>query len=211
MNQEPLSCPACHTAGAHSIPPMADIADDSVQTSKILDGSFFEWTCAGCSRSFFVDEVFLCCDSRNHFCVYLVPGYSQNTLPIPTVYKSCCTGTLRVTASFVDFAEKLRILSAGLDDRIIEAVKAVYATACRQSDGQEVYNIIFEERRPDGQLGFAVFYKDQDVAVDIPAEAYAHAEADFGTLLPRPGEEAFHKIDQIWLADALGSEPPDGA
>jgi hypothetical protein len=190
---------------------MADISGDPLLKARILDGSFFEWTCTGCSRRFFVDEVFLCCDSSHGFCVYLVPGYSQDTLPVPTLYKSRCSGLLRVTSSYVDFVEKLRILSAGLDDRIIEAIKAFYASACHQADGQEIYNIIFEELRPDEQLGFAVFLKEQDVSVDIPAKAYAQAKAELGPLLPDISEGVFYKIDQNWLAKALSSELPGEA
>ena len=97
MNQKQLSCPACHTTGSHSIPPMADISGNPQLKTRILDGSFFEWTCTVCGQRFFVDDVFLCCDSSHGFCVYLVPGYSQETLPIPTIYKSRCSGVLRVT------------------------------------------------------------------------------------------------------------------
>lgn len=207
MNEKKIECPACHACGTYSIPPMADVSADPQIKKRLLDGSFFEWTCPACSRRFFVDEVLLCCNPDGGYCVYLVPGYQDSTLPVPTVYKSRCKGTLRVTPSYIEFAEKLRILDAKLDDRIIEAMKTVYATICQQTGQDTVYNMIFEEIRPDGRLGFAVLRKDDDTTVDIPAEAYEHAQADFDKLLPKGDETAFLKVDQEWLATSLQEEP----
>lgn len=207
MNEKKIECPACHACGTHSLAPMADVSADPQIKKRLLDGSFFEWTCPACSRRFFVDEVFLCCNPDGGYCVYLVPGYQDSTLPVPTVYKSRCKGTLRVTPSYTEFAEKLRILDAKLDDRIIEAMKTVYATICQQTGQDTVYNMIFEEIRPDGRLGFAVLRKDDDTTVDILAEAYEHAQADFDKLLPKGDETAFLKVDQEWLAVSLQEEP----
>ncbi len=209
MKEQTIECPACHESASHKIPAMADISADPKLRDSLLDGTFFEWTCPGCRRRFFVDEVFLCCNSEGGYCIYLVPGYKEASLPIPTVYKSKCTGTLRVTDSYVEFAEKLRIFDAGMSDRVIEAMKAVYATVCQQTSQDTVYNMIFEEIRPDGNLGFTVMLKDNDVSVDIPAEAYAHAMADFDKLLPQDCGDVFLKVDQQWLAHALSEEEPD--
>ena len=206
MKEQTIECPACHASGTHQIPAMADISADPKLKKRLLDGSFFEWTCPGCLRRFFVDEVFLCCNGKSGYCVYLVPGYKEETLPVPTVYKSQCAGTLRVTTSYVDFAEKLRIFEAGLSDRIIEAMKAVYATICQQTGQNTVYNMLFEELRPDGQLGFTVLLENEDISVDIPAEAYEHAMADFDELLPQNSDGVFLKVDQQWLARALNED-----
>ena len=203
MKDKSIECPACHAAGTHEIPPMVDVSSDPALKERLLDGTFFEWTCPECGRSFFVDEVLLCCNADTGYCVYLVPGYEKESLPVPTIYKSRCKGTLRVAASFVDFAEKLRIFDAGLNDRVIEAMKAVFATVCQQTGQETVYNMIFEEVRPDGKLGFAVMYKEDDVAVDIPAEAYTHAMEDFDEMLPKGDDGEFIKVDQQWLNGAI--------
>ena len=206
MRERTIECPACHESGTHKIPAMADISADPKLRDSLLDGTFFEWTCPGCRRRFFVDEVFLCCNSDGGYCVYLVPGHKEASLPIPTVYKSKCTGTLRVTDAYVDFAEKLRIFDAGLNDRVIEAMKAVYATVCQQTSQGTVYNMLFEEIRPDGRLGFTVLLEDEDISVEIPAEAYDHAMADFDELLSLNGCDVFLKVDQKWLAHALNED-----
>ncbi len=205
MREHTIECPACHASGTHKIPAMADISSDTTLKNQLLDGTFFEWTCPGCSRRFFVDEVFLCCNSDRGYCIYLVPGYKESELSIPTIYKSKCVGMLRVTDSFVAFAEKLRIFEAGLSDRIIEAMKAVYATVCQQTSQQTVYNMLFEEIRPDG-LGFTVLLENEDISVEIPTEAYEHAMADFDELLPQDGCDVFLKVDQQWLARALNED-----
>lgn len=204
MREINIECPVCREAGAHKMPAMADISADAALKNKLLDGSFFEWTCPGCSRRFFVDDVFLCCNKERGYCIYLVPGYEGDTLPIPTLYKSKCTGTLRVTSAYVDFAEKLRIFEAGLNDRIIEAMKAVYSTVCQQAGQGTIYHMTFEHVHPDGRLGFAVLLENDDATVDLPAQAYEHALADFDALLPEGSGEVFIKVDQEWLGRTLG-------
>jgi hypothetical protein len=141
--------------------------------------------------------------------VYLVPGYTDNTLPIPTVYKSRCQGTLRVAASFVDFTDKLRIFEAGLDDRVIEAMKSVFATVCNQTGQSPVCQMVFEEIRSDGRLSFAVLQKDSEDVVHIPREAYDRAAEDFGPLFPKDDGSAFIKVDQSWFEAALHDAPAE--
>lgn len=207
MSSHTIECPACHTSGTHNIPAMADISVNPTLKDSLLNGSFFEWICPGCSRRFFVNEVFLCCNSERGYCVYLVPGFKEDTLPVPTVYKAVCNGTLRVTASFVDFTEKLRIFEAGFSDNVIEAMKAVYATVCQQTGQSTVYNMIFDAVQPDGKLGFTVLLEDEDISVNIPPEAYEHAMEDFEKLLSKDSGKVFLKVDQQWLANALNEDP----
>ena len=209
MKEKTVECPACGAAGVRNAPPIVDLAADSAVFGRLLTGDFFEWTCPGCSRRFFANDVLLCLHPGRGYGVYLVPGYKDATLLIPTVYRSRCKGTLRVAASFVDFAEKLRIFEAGLDDRVIEAMKAVYATVSNQTGQGAVCQMVFEEIRSDGRLGFAVLREDGEDVVDIPQEAYDRAAEDFGPLFPQDDGSAFVKVDSAWFESALSSTPDD--
>jgi hypothetical protein len=209
MKEKAFECPACGTAGVHSLPPVVDLAADPGALERLLTGEAFAWTCPGCSRRFFVNDVLLCLHPARGCGVYLVPGYKDAALPIPTVYRSRCRGTLRVAASFVDFAEKLRIFEAGLDDRVIEAMKAVYATVSSQSGLGAVHQMYFEEALPDGRLGFIVLREGSEDAVNIPRAAYDRAVEDFGPLFPKDDGSAFIRVDQAWFESALAAVPAD--
>ena len=204
-----LECPNCQTSGTHNIPKSIHVSLSPLEKARILDGSFFEWTCPSCGNRFFVDDVFLYCDDMQSYYLYLVPGYDQSTMSIPSAFQSQCdakNGTLRVTSGYIDFIEKIRIFDAGLDDRIVEAMKAIYASVYHQTEDETVYNMIFEEVSPEGDLCFAVFLKDDDFSIDVPADAYTQTAEDFSQLFTDENKNAFLMIDQNWLAQSLQSD-----
>jgi hypothetical protein len=209
MKEKTVECPACGTAGARSAPPIVDIAADPDILERLLTGAFFEWMCPGCARRFFVNDVLLCLHPEHGYGVYLVPGYKDAALPIPTIYRSRCKGTLRVAASFVDFVEKLRIFENGLDDRVIEAMKAVYATVSSQSGQGSVCQMYFEAEEPDGRLTFAVLREYDETSVSIPREAYDRAAEDFCPLFPGDDGSEFVRVDKVWLESAFQDASAD--
>ena len=204
-----FECPECQAPGQHSMEKRVCITKDPELKDDILSGSYFEWVCPGCSRHFFVDDVFLYNDDQHKFMVYLVPGYDEDTLPVPTLLKTdedydTAHSILRVTAGFVDFAEKIRILESGLDDRVIEAVKAIYASVHKDTWIEDVYNIIFEGIGDNGELNFDVFLEKDDFSFGVPRDIYEKTLADFSFLREQKEGEAFLMIDQDWLNKRLG-------
>lgn len=203
-----LECPSCKTSCSKNMQKRVCISKHPDLRESILNGSFFEWKCPGCQERFFIEDVFLYNDDQRKFMVYLISGYDKRIQKIPTQLKvddAYDTGNslLRVTASFVDFVEKIRILEAELDDRIVETMKAVYAQVYYQNHKMVIYNMIFEQLNEDKSLCFAVFLEDKDFVVDIPYEAYKQAYGDFSPLIKEPTEHAFIMIDQTWLVQLL--------
>jgi len=203
MKETTITCPACGTVGTRSAVPVVDIAKDPDILDRLLTGAFFEWTCPGCARRFFANDVLLCLHSEHGYGVYLVPGCKDAVIPVPTIYRSRCRGKLRVTASFVHFAEKLRIFEEGLDDRVIEAMKAVYAAASGQCGQGTVCQMYFEAEELDGHLTFAVLREHDETSVGIPREAYERTAEDFCPLFPGDDGGKFVRVDRVWLNSAL--------
>ncbi len=176
---------------------------------KILNGSFFEWECEKCKKRFFIEDVFLYNDDEKKFMVYFIPGFNKQEQKIPTSIKNndkydTGSSTLRVTANFIDFVEKIRIFEAGLDDRVIETMKAVFSQAYKSNKNEVIYNMVFEQTDDAGSLCFAVFLENSDFTIDIPAAAYEQAKTDFFDLFEDTKEEVFLAIDQNWLISILG-------
>lgn len=204
-----FECPACGASGQHTMKKRVCIAKNPELKDDILSGSYFEWVCPGCAKHFFVDDVFLYNDDEHKFMVYLVPGYNEETLPIPTLIKTddrydTGNSVLRVTAGFVDFTEKIRILEAGLDDRIIEAVKAIYASVHKDTWIEDVYNILFEGIGEEGELNFDVFLEKDDFSFGVPRDIYEKTLQDFSFLSNGKQDKSFLLIDQSWLNKQLG-------
>jgi hypothetical protein len=205
-----FECPECQTSGQHTMEKRVCISKTPQLKEDIISGTYFEWVCPGCAKRFFVDDVFLYNDDENKFMVYLVPGYDEETLPVPTLLKTdsdydTAHSTLRVTASFIDFAEKIKILEAGLNDRIVEAIKALYASVHSETWCETVYNILFEGVGENGELNFDVFLEKDDFSFGVPRDVYDKTFSDFSFLCDREEGEAFLLIDQNWLNKKLGS------
>lgn len=205
-----FECPECQTSGEHTMEKRICVSKMPQLKEDIISGTYFEWVCPGCAKHFFVDDVFLYNDDENKFMVYLVPGYDEQTLPVPTLLKTdkdydTAHSTLRVTTSFIDFAEKIKILEAGLNDRIIEAIKALYASVHSETWGETVYNILFEGVGEDGELNFDVFLEKDDFSFGVPRDVYDKTLSDFSFLCEQNEGDAFLLIDQNWLNSTLGS------
>ncbi len=209
MAKTDFNCPGCGQPGSRESHKRVCISKRPELKEDIVSGTFFEWECPACGKRFFIDDVFLYNDDGRKFMVYYVPGFKKDALEVPTAIKAdedydTQHSVLRVASTFIDFVEKIRIFEERLDDRAIEAIKAVYAAAYRKACGASIYNMIFEETAESGALCFAVFLQDEDFSVEIPDEAYRQTRSDFSSLFSEPGEKAFLRIDQDWLAGVLG-------
>jgi len=205
-----LECPSCGAAGEKEMQKRMCVSQQPALKEGVLSGAYFQWECPGCEKRFFFEDVFLYNDDENMFMVYLVPGFGEPAHEVPTILKTrdeydTGNSTLRITASYIDFVEKIRVLQAGLDDRVIEAMKVIYSQAYHQTHGENIYNMIFEQTADDGTLVFAVFLENEDFAVDIPADAYEQTKKDFLLLFGETQDSGFIKIDQEWLAQTLKS------
>lgn len=206
-----LECPSCSAKGEKEIPKRLCISQNPELKEQILNGSFFEWECPNCKQCFFIEDVFLYNDDENKFMIYLISGYDKRFQEIPTLLKTKSeydtdNSILRVTSSFIEFVEKIRILQAGLDDRVIETIKAVYSQVYFQSHKENIYNMIFERIDDNNVLVFAVILQESEFAAEIPFEAYEQTKSDFTPLYSDVKDDAFVMIDQTWLVHILKHE-----
>jgi hypothetical protein len=209
MSKIEITCPGCGEPGTREMQKRVCISKHPEIKDDIISGSYFEWKCPKCEKRFFIDDVFLYNDDEHKFMVYYVPGFREDVLKVPTVIKTDADydtqhSILRVASSFIGFVEKIRILEEGLDDRAIEAVKVLYSAAFSEANGEDVYNMLFEETGESGALCFAVFLEDEDFIIEIPLKAYEETKKNFSAVLHEPEEKVFLRIDQEWLSGALG-------
>ncbi len=211
MKKLEMTCPACGAKGEKQIigRVCAGSLDEPTKRS-ILGGEFFEWQCPKCTERFFINSPFLYYDNAKGFMVYLVPGFNKRSYKVPTLIKTSSeydtdSSILRIASSFSGFVEKIRIFEAGLDDRVVEAVKLLYINMHIQDGGKEVYDMIFENTDENSSLFFGVFLEDDDFEQAVPAEIYKNTAAEFAPILPEEVHDNFVVVDQKWLRNMLGS------
>ncbi len=208
MAEKRFECPNCGEPGAVKIDAIIRVSQNPGARDRVLCGAYFEWTCPKCDRQFLLDDVFLYYDDTRQFMIYYVPGYKETALPVPTLIRTkdgfdYKNSTLRVTTRFLDLAEKIRIFEAGLDDRLVEAVK-LYCGINIAKAGQPADDILFEEKDDDDTLFFSVYRSGECMGLPVPIEGYLRVQSDLAPLLDPPPKDAFILVDQRWLSDILG-------
>ena len=198
-----FECPNCNTAGTSELASTVSVSKDPAIKERILSGEYFVWECPSCQHQFLIDDVFLYNDDINGLMVYYVPGFKKPTLGIPTLLKTkdgfdTENSVLRVTAHFLDLAEKIRIFDAGLDDQAVEMVKFYLAVYFKEQE-KDIENILFEAADEEN-LHFTVFQKDGRFHIEIPLDGYKRAKDDIARLAGEAEEKAFLMIDQDWIA-----------
>ena len=209
MATKRLKCPNCNTSGTMTIDSIVRVSRNLDAKAHILCGEYFEWECPQCGKRYLFDDVFLYYDDTKGFMVYYVPGFKNNSLPVPTLIRTkdgfdWRDSTLRVTARFLDLAEKIRIFDAGLDDRVIEAVK-FFCYVNYENAKQPVRDILFEELGDDDTLFFSVYQDTDCIGLPVPMNAYTQTQSNLSGLFNAPPEDVFILVDQQWLTGMLGS------
>ena len=205
-----IQCPSCGKQGEKKTQSRIILSKDKQARDKILDGSYFEYECAGCNGRFFTNSPFLYNDDENGFMVYFVPGFKERSQKVPTVLKTLkgfdTDGSiLRVAASFSDFIEKIRIFEAELDDKVIEAVKLMYISMYEQDNGKKVHTMVFEST-DDAGLHFGVYLEDTDFEVVLPKNVIGLAIVDFSVMFDDDPQGEFVVIDAEWLSEVLANK-----
>lgn len=203
-----IECPKCGKQDEKKTLSHIKLSNNPEAREQILDGSFFKWECPECKESFFMQTPFLYSDDENRFMVYFIPGFKERSYKIPTVIKTqndydTSSSVLRIAANFVEFVEKIRILEAGLDDRVVESVKLLYSNMHTQDKDEKVYNMVFESCEDNGDMHFGVYLENRDFEAVLPQSVYDLAIIDISPMFgDDPGDE-FIVIDQIWLSQVL--------
>lgn len=203
-----IECPKCGKQGKKKTQSRIKLSKTPGAREQMLDGSLFKWECPECKESFFMQAPFLYNDDENRFMVYFIPGFKEQSYKIPTVIKTLNDydtdeSILRIAPSFVELVEKIRILEAGLDDRVVEAVKLLYSNMHAQDKGEKVLSMIFESCEDNGDMHFGVYLENRDFEAVLPQSVYDLAIIDISPMFGDDPEDEFIVVDQTWLSQVL--------
>ncbi|MCQ2513223.1 MAG: CpXC domain-containing protein [Lachnospiraceae bacterium] len=105
---------------------------DPDMKEKVRSGEAFRWTCPHCGNTANVNYTTLYHQMEGHVMIYLVFGDQEKAIEMMQGFYRDNEGNIvdadedyrnRVVGTMNEFREKLMILDAGLDDRIIELMK----------------------------------------------------------------------------------------
>jgi hypothetical protein len=189
--EQPITCPACGQTSKGRIARSVNVATDPSAKEQVLTGRLFAFTCPACQRtSRVVHPELLYQDLEKELLVQLD---ALGKLDVASLkhFESALPKITRVVRDSNALLEKVKIVDAGLDDRVIEVLKAVLA---EQSASDTPSRHLFEgtgtPSAPTGtDLRFTLLSAKGVSGVAVPRSAYDGLAAKLsarGALRPAP-------------------------
>lgn len=206
-----IQCPQCHGTFAFTTYPAIDTKDDVMWAEKVRTGDAFLGKCPHCGWETHYDYSFLYKEREKNFLMYYAAneedykkGYAMMTGHDPMVdWDKISAWTRRVVTSRADVLEKLMILDDGLDDRIIEILKALAFVSLHQHKPELSVDTVLFDRGSDGNHYFRFSEKGNVVA------AYAFERPMYERVKRNLGDNLNHLtggevvINSQWAVKAL--------
>lgn len=206
-----ITCPQCHGTFTFTTYPAIDTKDDGMWAEKVRTGEAFLGKCPHCGWETHYDYSFLYKEREKNFLMYYAAneadyksGYAMMTGHDPMVdWEKISSWTRRVVTSREDVLEKLMILDDGLDDRIIEILKALAFVSLHQHQPELSVDTVLFDRGSDGNHYFRFSEKGNVVA------AYAFERPMYERVKRNLGENLRHLtggevvINSQWAVKAL--------
>ena len=206
-----ITCPQCHGTFTFTTYPAIDTKDDGMWAEKVRTGEAFLGKCPHCGWETHYDYSFLYKEREKNFLMYYAAneedyksGYAMMTGHDSMVdWEKISSWTRRVVTSREDVLEKLMILDDGLDDRIIEILKALAFVSLHQHKPELSVDTVLFDRGSDGNHYFRFSEKGKVVA------AYAFERPMYERVKRNLGENLRHLtggevvINSQWAVKAL--------
>lgn len=157
---------------------------------RVKDGSVFQWKCPGCGYQYRFIYPCLYVSAEGKFSVRYKGGGDGFDFGIDLVgYEK------RDCGSVEELSEKVRIMDAGLDDRVMELVKLLtFAKLHLEDDTLE--RIYFFQVNERDNLVFTIFNGEGPDGIEIPRQVYENI-TELAKVLPELSND-FHVIDLEW-------------
>lgn len=173
---------------------------------KVLNGSIFNFTCPHCKFSAHKEYPILYDDMKNHFMIYFCTeeDVEENTRQLKKIVneikdsvpeKIFALSFFRITTTYVQFVEKIKIFESGNDDRLIELIKLDLLKDAKRNN-------------PKNQTAFILFdmltNEEFSPKVPVPSLVYYNENGEKESAFPIsiiPGEVGKIKNEYDYLGD----------
>lgn len=158
---EKITCPQCSKESDFIVWDSINTVLDPDMKEKVRSGEAFHWKCPFCQNEAAVEYACLYHQMDDHIMIYYVPGDASDAIEFMQSDDAFILSTMkeytkRVVKTRNQFREKLLILDASLDDRVIELMKPFMISMLHDNEPDlHVQEIRFAVQQ-DGTYCFAV-------------------------------------------------------
>ena len=212
-------CPHCNADIEIPYYEDVNVTTDPVLKKAILSGDFFKYICPSCGESLPIVGPLLYHDQNAAAMFYFCPpGFDQSTEKLNEMLQviegiegsRASYYQARLVSSIDKLMEKIYILDAGLDDRIVELVKLAYLkhySADLQSKGRIRATLFMPSLEDEEAQIVFMLGDDGDMAtVDFSKDYYAFFGTEYAQRLGNHTEPHFETIDEKWAAQFVSNQ-----
>ncbi len=196
-------CPHCGKSSRTSKIDELVAQEEPALKTAILDGEFFDCSCEHCYEVSQVEYSFYYIDKDQGVTIYLYAGKNDGIQePFSEIYED---GKIyRMVGTLDELREKILIFDAGLNDKIVEAVKMLMVYRYNtEHDDKSVLNIYFKRATEDA-LQFNMSFTDDTVTEAIaPMGLYGEALMTNPYGLNYKEVKGDYIIDNQWIRETV--------
>ncbi len=210
------ACPLCDHELTIERLAYVDAAKDRDVKSKLLEGSYFLEQCPHCSGTFTAATPMLYYDPAHHTLIQFAPGAPKDAQLLAADIEAALNvdeGSApsrmkrRVVRDHNLFLEKLNLLEAGLDDRIVELMKAYYVQSNQAAlpPVDQIQSVLYVPAENGGTAQMVFLYRGME---DMPAADFSRELYDVLGMHYFDQIEAIkdlEEVDLFWAIEFLKS------
>ena len=199
QHEETLKCTKCGAENQFTIHESVNVTLNPELKPQVLNGSLFKMTCASCGTQIIVNYDILYHDMSD-YCPLMIQCYHEKkgwerindqNANIRKMMREMNLSTEfphRVVIGYNALRETIRIFDAGYDDRVMFAVKMLFATLLRR-DGVPCRGILFCGRDENSSPVFSVLNtKNEESFYNLPMDLYDNVSEKLKRILPQESE-----------------------
>ncbi len=204
-----ITCPKCGRDNEIKVYKTVNATTDPQFREQLLSGELLHFCCSDCGHEAQLKYPLLYNDMKNKFMVYYIPDVDREKLTDETLekeYGSLEPITRRLVSSFNELKEKIHIFESGLDDRVIEVVKAALKDVVEKRTGEEVTGGYFSKySAEEDRIGFTFFVGDEgeQFVQTTRLEIYEKSAGVARSADDAPADRSFRRIGRDWARNAL--------
>lgn len=204
-----VACPNCGNEIEIKVFKTVNATTDPGFRDDLLNGDMLHFSCRECGHEAELKYPLLYNDMKNKFMVYYIPDIDRERLTdemLEKEYGEMDALTRRIVGSYNELKEKIHIFEAGLDDRVIEVVKAALKDVVEKRTGETVTGGYFSKYSVDeDRIGFTFFVGDdgEQFVQTTRLEIYEKSKMVAMANNEEQNDRSFLNIDNNWARNAL--------
>lgn len=200
INKENIVCPNCKESSKFNMYNFANIINNPELKERILNKDIFKFICPNCNKEYIVNYNMIYCDTNSKLTIHFVCDKNSLKKTIDLIKEQDTLFNLdkelnqkyinRIVITADDLIEKIKINDSGLNDKLVEIIKALYIKTIKKSNQDINIDIIYFDGMRKDNRGILKFITDDNKEFEdsFTMEFYNEVKVKFSRLLEKNDE-----------------------